>query len=118
MNRPEIKEIEWVGSSYKDLKNMPATIQDDIGFILWRIQEGKDHFNLRPLKGFRGVLEIISDYQTDTYRTVSAVKLGNKIYVLHVFKKKSKRGIAIPKEDIAVIRTRLQEAQRMAKKEE
>ena len=40
-----------------------------------------------------GVFEIRADYRTNTYRAVYSVKIGNKIYVLHCFQKKSKRGI-------------------------
>lgn len=78
-------------------------------------QKGKRYYTAKPLKGFRGVFEIVSDYATDTYRAVYAVKLGSKIYVLHVFQKKSKKGIAIPKKDVEVIRRRLQQARQMAR---
>lgn len=71
----------------------------------------------KPLKGFSGVMEIVSDYRTDAYRAVYAIKLGQNIYVLHVFQKKSRRGIAIPKQDMEMIRIRLQEAGRMAEEE-
>ncbi len=57
------------------------------------------------------MIEIICDFDKNTYRTVYATKLGNKIYVLHVFQKKSKRGIKIPKEDVELIKHRLQIAQ-------
>ena len=59
-------------------------------------------------------MEIKSDYDKDTYRAVYAVKLGDEIYVLHTFKKKSKKRIKLPKEDMEVIRQRLKRAQEMA----
>jgi len=61
-------------------------------------------------------LEIISDYDTDTYRAVYATKLGEKIYVLHTFKKKSKRGTKPPKKEMEMIKQRLKRAQEIAKK--
>lgn len=66
-----------------------------MGQALWAAQLGKKHPDAKPLKGFTGagVLEIVSDYDTDTYRGVYTVKLAGAVYVLHTFQKKSKRGI-------------------------
>ena len=72
----------------------------------------------KPLKGFDGVIEIISDFKTNTYRAVYALKLGNKIYVLHAFQKKSRRGISTPKQEIDLIRKRFQEARKLAQEDE
>jgi phage-related protein len=110
--------VVWVGSSLEDLRSFPDAVKDEIGYALHRAQEGKKHHNAKPLKGFSGVLEIISSKQTDTYRAVYAVKLGDNIYVLHTFKKKSKTGIKTPKPDIDMIKKRLQEARILAQEEE
>jgi len=118
MDKLQIKPLVWLGSSYRDLKNFPPEIQKDVGYALWLAQVGEKHDKTKPLKGFSGVMEIISGYQTDTYRTVYTVKLGSKLYVLHAFQKKSKRGIATPKKEIDVIRKRLQEARRLAQEED
>lgn len=117
METKEIKEIVWVGSSLEDLRKFPEAVKDEIGYALHRAQEGKKHNKAKPLKGFRGVLEIVSSFQTDTYRAIYAIKLGNNIYVLHTFKKKSKTGIKTPKPDINMIETRLREARILAEKE-
>lgn len=50
-------------------------------------------------------LEIALRYATNAYRVVLAVQLGEKIYVLHAFQKKSKRGIATPQHDVDLIRS-------------
>ena len=97
---------------------MPAPVQDDIGYALWLAQTGETYYNTKSLKGFSGVYEIISDYQTDTYRAVYAAKLGDRIFVLHAFQKKSKQGIATPKKELDLIRRRFQEAQVLAKENE
>ncbi len=67
----------------------------------------------RPLAGFggAGVLEIIEAFQTNTYRAVYTVKFSEFVYVLHVFQKKSKKGIATPKPDMDLIKSRLRLAQ-------
>ena len=68
----------------------------------------------KPLKGIgSGIFEIRADYRTDTYRAVYAVKIGERIYVLHCFQKKSRRGIKTPKRDIDLIKRRLRIAQEL-----
>ncbi len=55
----------------------------------------------KPLKGFKGagVLELVEHDDGDTYRTVYTVRCAKRVYVLHAFQKKSKRGIATPKRE-------------------
>ena len=113
----EYKEIVWIGSSLKDLKELPDKVKKDIGFVLWNVQQNEPDSHIKPLKEFNGVSEIRIDFDKDTYRAVYTFKLGTKIYVLHVFKKKSTKGIATPKKDIDVIQKRLKTAKELAKDE-
>lgn len=69
------------------------------------------------MKGFNGVFEIVSNFNKNTYRGVYVVKLQKYIYVLHVFQKKSKSGIKTPKQEIELIRKRLQTAQILSKED-
>lgn len=107
----EEKPLVWVASSLKALKALPQSPRRDIGFALSGVQQGEFPANAKPLKGLGGVYEIRVDYDSDTYRGVYAVNIGTSIYVLHVFKKKSKKGIETPKQDMDLIRTRLKLAQ-------
>lgn len=104
-----------MGSSLEDLTKFPRDVQREIGYALYQAEIGEKHHKAKPLKGFSGVWEIRSDYRTDTYRAVYATKIGNRIYVLHCFIKKSKRGISTPKKEIDLIRKRLQIARELAK---
>ena len=73
----------------------------------------------KPFKGIgSGVLEIALRYATNAYRVVLAVQLGEKIYILHAFQKKSKKGIATPQHDVDLIRKRFAEAQELANAQE
>lgn len=75
--------------------------------------------DVKPFKGVgSGVFEIALRYEGDAYRTVLAVQLGEKIYVLHAFQKKSKKGIATPKPDVDLIKQRYKEAKELAEHEE
>ena len=60
--------------------------------------------------GSAGVLEIVEDHRSDTYRAVYTVKFAGWVYVLHCFLKKSKTGIKTPKEDLDLINARLKAA--------
>jgi phage-related protein len=106
------KPVEWIASSLDDLKDFPEDVQQAVGYALYRAQCGEKHSSVKPLKGFKGasVLEAIQDFDGDTYRVVYTVKFGEVVYVLHVFQKKSKHGIATPKQDIELIEARLKRA--------
>ncbi len=97
------------------MKKFPREVQREVGFALYRAQIGKHHQNIKPLKGFSGVMEISSSHDSNAYRTVYAVKLGETVYVLHAFKKKSKKGIKTPKRELDIIKKRLQRAKELSK---
>jgi len=112
-----VKPLHWVGSSKRDLLDMPDDVQDVFGFALHKAQEGGKHLQAKPLKGFSGagVMEVVEDYDGDTYRAVYTVKLGESVYALHCFQKKSTKGIETPQHDIDLIKSRLKAAQAHAK---
>ena len=86
-----------------------------MGYALYQAQLGLKAPSAKPLRGFggAGVLEIVEDNQTNTYRAVYTVKFSDLVYVLHAFQKKSKKGIATPKKDIDLIHRRLAEAEQL-----
>jgi phage-related protein len=110
------KSIKFMGSSKGDLGEFPKTVKQEIGFALYLAQTGGKHESATPLKGFSGVFEIVKPYRTDAYRAVYAIKISDAIYVLHVFKKKSSKGIKTPLPDKEVIKQRLKEARLLAKR--
>jgi phage-related protein len=109
---PPLKPVEWISSARDDLREFPEEVQQMMGFALYRAQLGKKHPDAKPLKGFKGsdVLEIVENFDGETYRAVYTVKFEGIVYVLHAFQKKSKRGIATPKQDIDLIEARLKRA--------
>jgi len=108
---PEPKIVEWVGSSRNDLRKMPEEVRDNFGYALYQAQLGLHHASAKRLRGeFGGLVELVDDFDGKTYRTVYTVRLAGVVYVLHVFQKKSKRGIATPKQELALIRRRWKEA--------
>ncbi len=84
-----------------------------MGYALYQAQKGSKAQTTKPMSGFggTGVLEIVEDYQTDTYRAVYTLKFGESVYVLHAFQKKSNKGRATSKRDIDLIKRRLKAAE-------
>ena len=103
--------LEFIGSSRDDLSAFPLSVKKLIGFALRTAQRGGKHPDAKPLKGFKGagVLEIVSDFDRDTFR--ATVRFRGVIYVLHAFQKKAKKGIATPKFEMDRVKARLKEAQ-------
>jgi phage-related protein len=108
-----IKPVIWIGSAKTDLSGFPEDIKDAMGFALYVAQQGRKHPDAKPLRGFGGVgvLEIVENHAGDTYRAVYTVRLAGRVYVLHSFQKKSKHGIATPRAEIALIKSRLKRAE-------
>jgi phage-related protein len=114
-----IRPVVWIGTSKKNLQSFPKGAQKLIGDELQLIQYGEMPTNTKPFKGIgSGIFEIAIRHATDAYRAVLAVQLGEKIYVLHSFQKKAKKGIATPKMDVDLIRQRYNEAKELAKHEQ
>ena len=112
--RINLREAVWIGDSKARLKEFPQPVQKDIGDALFIVQAGSMSPTAKPFKGVgSGVFEIRSDYRTDTYRAVYTVKIGERVYVLHCFQKKSKRGIKTPKKEVDLIKRRLKMAQEL-----
>lgn len=106
--RPSI----YMGSSRRDLDALPKDVKDVFLQGLYTASMGETPLGSKPLKGFggRSVVELIEDHRGDTYRAVYTVKFKEVIYVLHVFKKKSTKGIETPKKDKDLIEKRLKDA--------
>jgi phage-related protein len=102
------KPVRWVGSSRQDLRNFPEEVRRRVGGALWDAQIGLKAPYAKPLRGFGGarVLEIVDDFDGDTYRAVYTTRFAGVVYVLHAFQKKSTRGIATPRREIELIKAR------------
>lgn len=106
------KQVRWVGSSNEDLRTFPDDVRRRVGVALWEAQLGGKAPYVKPMKSFggAGVLEIMDDFDGNTFRAIYTVRFAMAIYVLHAFQKKSERGIATPRTDLAMIEERLRRA--------
>jgi phage-related protein len=100
--------IIWLFDSKRQLMTFPKEVRTQVGYALSEAQMGRKADYSKPMTGLgSGVFEIVADHDGDTYRSVYAVKLGEEIYVLHSFQKKSTIGIKTPKPDLDLIKARL-----------
>jgi phage-related protein len=106
------KPVRWVGSSKEDLTGFPEDVRRRMGGALWEAQIGRKAPYAKPIRGFGGadVLEIVDDFDGDTFRAVYTVRFAKAIYVVHAFQKKSKRGFATPNAELQLIVRRLKRA--------
>src|ERR1700722_10911470 len=105
------RPLLWIASSKSGYRTFPPPAQDDLGCELFLAQTAQHPPSAKPLKGLgSGVVELVEDFDGDTYRAVYTVRFADAVYVLHAFKKKSKHGIKTPKSDIELIARRLKDA--------
>lgn len=111
MNDKTIKPVIWVGDSRKQVRSFPEEVRQDIGVSLFDVQKGDTPNNAKPFKGVgSGVMEIVTCHDSNAFRTVYAVQIGKRVYVLHAFQKKSPRGIKTAQQDIELIKNRYNQA--------
>ena len=115
-----MRALVWLRSTRKDLRQLPADVQEVFAYALQLALEGGKHPDAKPLTGFRGagVLEVVEDYETNTFRAVYTVRFRSAVYVLHVFQKKSRHGRETARQDIDLIKQRLREAEQLDEDEQ
>lgn len=97
-------------------ERFPAEAQLEIQRALTIAAEGRKADIAKPMKGLgAGVYEIALRFRTDAYRSVYTVNIGEEVWVIHAFQKKSRTGIKTPQQDIAVIRERLKRLKEILK---
>lgn len=108
MRLPGETPLDWIGTSKRDFMEFPAPVQDAMGTALSVAQFGGKHPAAKPWKGLGpGVLEVVEDFDGNTYRAVYTVRFEGVVYVLHAFQKKSPTGVKTAQRDIDLIAQRL-----------
>lgn len=112
-----MKQVIWVGSSHKDLIEFPPLVSRAMGYALYQAQQGEKHEHAKPLSGMgsANIVEIRENDPTGTYRVIYTLEMANYVFVLHAFQKKSKSGIATPKQEMELLKSRLQDARDLYK---
>ena len=102
------RPVSWLKAAKKDFERFPQGAQIEIARALTIVAEGGFPDIAKPLKGVgTGVFELALRFRTDAFRVAYAVQLGDDVWVLHAFQKKSKTGIKTPMAEIDLIHERL-----------
>ena len=105
------RPLVWLGSTKDDISALPRPVKISFGYRLRRVQQGKTPEDTKPLSQFgTGVFELRESHDRNACRLMYVVRLKKAVYVLHVFMKKSKSGIGLPRPDIELIEARLKRA--------
>ena len=95
--RPNLKEVTWVGNSKAKLKEFPEDVQKDVGDALFFAQAGSMSPAAKPFKGVgSGVFEIRASHRTDAYRAVYAVQIGKEFMCYTAFRKNPSAALKPP----------------------
>jgi phage-related protein len=102
------RPVSWIKAALKDFETLPADAQSIFLAALTIAAEGGKADIAKPLRGIgAGVFEIALAFRGDAFRVVCAVQLGDEIWVIHAFQKKSRQGIKTPGSEIALVKDRV-----------
>ncbi len=102
-----MKKIQFLGDSLKCLRDFPEDAKQDAGYQLDKVQRGEQPDDFKPMPSIgKGVEEIRVWDESSTYRVIYTARLGEVVYVLHAFQKKTQ---ATPKRDIELASKRYAE---------
>lgn len=110
------RRISWIKAARKDFEKFPQEARIEIMRALTVAAEGRKADIAKPLKGFgSGVYEIALRFRTDAYRTIYALNIGEEVWVIHAFQKKSRSGIKTPQHEIDLIKERIKRLKEILK---
>jgi phage-related protein len=102
------RPIRWVKAARKDFEDFPQGARDDLLDALTAVADGGHPSIAKPLTGLAsGLMELALRHRGDAFRVVYALQIGADIWVIHAFQKKSKSGIATPRQETDLVRERL-----------
>ncbi len=100
-----MKSVEWLGTARKEVRSFPTTARAEIGYQLYRVQNGLDPSDWKPLPSVGSGVQEIRVQTQNAYRVIYVATFKDAVYVLHVFQKKTMK---TRQNDITVARDRLQ----------
>ena len=111
---PRTRPVSWIRAALREFETFPEGARSICLAALTIAAEGGKADIAKPMKGIgAGVFEIALPFKGDAFRVVYAVQLGDDIWVLHAFQKKSTQGIKTPKHEIDLIKDRLKRLKEM-----
>lgn len=113
-SRKTLRTVSWIKAARKDFEAFPARAVDRALDALTLVADGGTPDIAKPLAGLgAGVWELAIKERGDAFRVVYALQLGDDIWVVHAFQKKSTKGIATPRHEIDLVRERIKRLKEM-----
>jgi len=100
------RKISWLKGALRDFAAFPAEAKYEVAQALSMAARGEKSDSAKPMKGL-GVFEIALRHRGDAFRVVYDVGIGDALWVIQAFQKKSKSGTKTPRPEIDLIRQRL-----------
>src|ERR1035438_9080234 len=108
------RAISWIKAARKVFDDFPEPVRTETIRALTVAAEGRKADQVKPLKGFgSGVMEIVLSHKGDAFRVVYALQIGEDLWVIHAFQKKSTQGIKTPKHEIDLVHDRIKRLKEM-----
>lgn|SRR5487761_836639 len=108
------RPVSWIKAALKDFEAFPEGARSICLAALTIAAEGGKANIAKPLRSLgSGVFEIALPFRSDAFRVVYGVQLGQEIWVLHAFQKKSTQGVRTPQREINSIKNRLKTLKEM-----
>ena len=102
------RPVSWIKAARKEFEGFPPVVRMEGLRSLTVAAEGGKADNAKPLKGFdAGVMEIVLKHRGDAFRVVYAIQIGDDVWVIHAFQKKSTQGIKSPRHEIDLVKDRI-----------
>jgi phage-related protein len=98
-----MKPLKFVGSSLDDLRNFSDEARRAAGFELRAVQSGLDPSDWKSMEAIGPGAKEIRIHVLGEWRVIFVAKFLDAVYVLHSFKKKSRK---TSREDIELARQR------------
>ena len=94
----QTRPISWLKAARKEFEDFPVGAQEICLAALTIAAEGSKADITKPVTGMgTGVFEIALRFRGNAFRVMYAVQIGDDLWVIHAFQKKSKTGIKTPK---------------------
>ncbi len=107
-----MKPLRFVGSTKDDISAFPKSARTRAGYELFMVQIGRNPDDWKPIATIgAGACEIRIRDETGAFRVIYVAGFENAVYVLHAFKKKTRK---ISRADLELARQRYRTARELA----
>jgi phage-related protein len=108
------RPVSWIKAALREFETFPEKAQTICLTALTIAAEGGKADIAKPIFGMgSGVFEIALAFRGDAFRIIYAVQIGDDIWVVNAFQKKSTQGIKTPLREIELAKERIRRLKEM-----